>query len=134
VEASHEAGKLAITHAPSCADYSRAETARADIPCHVPLDKPIDAASGTKLTLAKLHVVPTLIMMQSIVNNTGQPYSYYTLNAEISVTNMYNGRVPILAGSDANLSPYVPANPPFGLSLHEELELLVAAGVSSQCD
>jgi hypothetical protein len=86
------------------------------------------------LTLAKLHVVPTLIMMQSIVNNTGQPYNYYTLSAEISVMNMYNGRVPILAGSDANLSPYVPANPPFGLSLHEELELLVAAGVSSQCD
>jgi imidazolonepropionase-like amidohydrolase len=43
VQASHEAGKLVITHAPSYADYSQAEKARADIPCHVPLDKPIDA-------------------------------------------------------------------------------------------
>ena len=42
---------------------------------------------------------------------------------------MYNGGVPVLAGYDANLFPYVPANPPFGLSLHEELELLVAASV-----
>lgn len=69
-------------------------------------------------------------MMQSIVNNTGQPYTHCSVNAAESVTNMYKGGVPIPVGSDANLSPYVPANPPFGLSLHEELELLVAAGVS----
>ena len=35
-----------------------------------------------------------------------------------------------MVGTDANLSPYVPANPPFGMSFHEELQLLVAAGVS----
>jgi hypothetical protein len=130
VQASHAAGKLVITHAPSYADYSQAEMAGADLPCHVPLDKPLDAISVGKLTSAKTRVTPTLIMMQSVVNNTCQPYSHYTVNAEGSVTNIYNGGVPILVGSDANISPYVPANPPFGVSLHEELELLVAAGVS----
>jgi imidazolonepropionase-like amidohydrolase len=121
---------LVITHAPSYADYSQAEAAGADLPCHAPLDKPLDTVSVSKLTSARTHVTPTLFMMQSIVNNTGQPHSYYTVNAAGSVTSMYNGGVPILVGSDANLSPYVPANPPFGVSLHEELALLVAAGVS----
>jgi imidazolonepropionase-like amidohydrolase len=130
VQASHAAGKLVITHAPSYADYSQAEAAGADLPCHAPLDKPLDTVSVSKLTSARTHVTPTLFMMQSIVNNTGQPHSYYTVNAAGSVTSMYNGGVPILVGSDANLSPYVPANPPFGVSLHEELALLVAAGVS----
>ena len=43
---------------------------------------------------------------------------------------MYQAGVPILVGTDANLSPYVPANPPFGSSLHQELQLLVQAGLS----
>ncbi|KAL2836400.1 hypothetical protein BJY01DRAFT_251982 [Aspergillus pseudoustus] len=71
-----------------------------------------------------------LIIMQSIVKNTGAPSAAYTFNAHVSVANMYNARVPILVGSDANLNPHVPANPPFGLSLHEELQPLVQAGVS----
>jgi imidazolonepropionase-like amidohydrolase len=70
-------------------------------------------------------------MMQSIVNNTGIPYVAYTSAAQASVTNMYNGGVPILAGSDANTAPFAPANPPFGESLHEELQLLVAAGLTN---
>jgi imidazolonepropionase-like amidohydrolase len=124
VEAAHAAGKQVITHAPSYADYSQAEAAGADLPCHGPLDNPLDTASVSKLTSARVHVTPTLIMMQSIVNNTGQPYTHYSVNAAGSVTNMNKGGVLVLVGSDANLSPYIPANPPFGL------ELLVAAGVS----
>jgi imidazolonepropionase-like amidohydrolase len=34
-----------------------------------------------------------------------------------------------LAGTDANASPGVPVHPPFGRSLHDELELLVQAGL-----
>ena len=131
VNAAHEAGKLVITHAPSYADYSQAEVSGADIPCHAPLDAPIDAASIANLTNGHRRVVvPTLIMMQSIVNNTHLPFSLYTANAEASVTNMYKAGVPICVGTDANLSPYTPANPPFGISMHEELQLLVQAGLS----
>jgi hypothetical protein len=66
----------------------------------------------------------------SIVNNTGAPYFRYTNNAEASVTKMYKAGVPILVGTDANTSPFLPANPPFGLSYHEELALLIAGGLS----
>ena len=130
VDAAHAAGKQVITHATTYGAYSTAENAKADFPCHVPLDKAIDAASVSNLRGNKQIIVPTLIMMQSIVNNTHAPYDAYTYNAEGSVTNMYKGNVPVLAGTDANTNPYVPANPPFGISLHQELQLLVQAGVS----
>jgi imidazolonepropionase-like amidohydrolase len=38
--------------------------------------------------------------------------------------------VPILAGTDATETPAAPASPPFGTSLHDELELLVEAGLT----
>ncbi len=132
VQAAQSAGKLVITHAPLYYDYQEASQAGVEIPTHAPLDKPVDAAIIANFTANRYFrgAVPTLIMMQSITNNTGQSYSHYTLNAEGSVTNMIKAGVPMIAGSDANLSPYVPANPPFGLSMHEELELLVAAGLT----
>jgi hypothetical protein len=74
VEAAHAAGNQVITYAPSYADYSQAEAAGADLPSHVPLDNPLDTASVSTLASARVHVTPTLIMMQSIVNNTGQQH------------------------------------------------------------
>jgi imidazolonepropionase-like amidohydrolase len=41
------------------------------------------------------------------------------------------GGVPILGGADANQAPSAPASPPYGTSLHQELELLVDAGMSA---
>ena len=131
VQAAHAENKLTISHAPTYQDYSTAEAALVDIPCHVPLDAPLDAASVGRLLDYKAVSTPTLIMMQSIVNNTGLPYTHFTNNAEASVTNMYKAGVPILLGTDANTSPYVPANPPFGLSVHEEFALLVQAGLNA---
>jgi len=130
VEAAREAGMRVISHATTFADYSVAEGAGVDIPCHVPLDAPINISSIASLISNKSTVVPTLIMMQSIANNTDAPPIVYTSAAEASVSNMHNGGVPILVGTDANTSPFLPANPPFGSSIHDELELLVAAGLS----
>jgi hypothetical protein len=41
---------------------------------------------------------------------------------------MHEAGVPILAGTDANMQPGVPANVMHGESMHHELELLVDAG------
>ncbi|CAM1508025.1 Fc.00g048730.m01.CDS01 [Cosmosporella sp. VM-42] len=130
VDTAHQRGKLVVAHATTQALYTTAEDAGVDIPCHIPLDKPIDSAFVTKYQNKLHYVVPTLIMMQSIVNNTGAPPQSYTVAAQGSVKNLYNANISIVAGSDANTAPFVPANPPFGESLHEELELLVRAGLS----
>ena len=128
--AAHSFNRLVISHAPTNADYDQAEASDVDIPTHAPLDQPLNASQISNLVTNGRHVVPTLIMMQSIVNNTHQPFSNYVLNAEGSVTEMIKAGVPIVVGSDSNLSPYVPANPPFGISLHHELQLLVQAGLT----
>ncbi|BCS23924.1 amidohydrolase family protein [Aspergillus puulaauensis] len=130
VNAAHQNDKLVITHATTYDAYDTAEEAGVDIVCHAPLDDPLDASSIENLIQSEITAVPTLIMMQSIVNNTGAPLDVYTQVVEASVTNMQNAGVPILVGSDSNTAPFVPANPPFGVSLHDELELLVAAGLS----
>lgn len=130
VDAAHEAGKLVIAHSASYDQFTLVVAAKPDIPTHVPLDKALDAGSVAKLVANKQVSVPTLIMMQSITNNTQMPYAAYTQNAEGSVTSMHEAGVPILVGTDANTNPSVPANPPFGASFHQELQLLVQAGLS----
>jgi len=47
-----------------------------------------------------------------------------------SVARLHAAGMPILAGTDANAAPGPLASPAFGESLHRELELLVAAGLS----
>ncbi len=130
VDTAHEFNRLVISHAPTNADYSQAEASGVDIPTHAPLDQPLNSSQISSLVTNGRRVVPTLIMMQSIVNNTHQPFSNYVVNAEGSVTEMIRAGVPIIVGTDSNLSPYVPANPPFGISLHHELQLLVQAGLT----
>jgi imidazolonepropionase-like amidohydrolase len=76
-------------------------------------------------------VVPTLTMMEAIVERMGAvaPVSYDVARA--TVGDWYRAGVPILAGTDANQSATAPASPPYGSSLHRELELLVDAGLSA---
>ena len=44
---------------------------------------------------------------------------------------MYKAGVVILAGTDANVAEHSPASVPHGESIHQELELLVDAGLST---
>ena len=52
-------------------------------------------------------------------------------NASSSVKNVYQSGIPILAGTDANAVPAPIPHPAFGESMHDELELLVQAGLST---
>jgi imidazolonepropionase-like amidohydrolase len=56
------------------------------------------------------------------------PVSYAV--ARSAVGDWYRAGITILAGTDANQVPSAPASPPYGTSLHHELELLVGAGLS----
>lgn len=52
-------------------------------------------------------------------------------NARLSVAALHRAGVPILAGTDAHEEPTSPFDVKHGASLHRELELLVAAGLSN---
>jgi len=130
VVAAHEHNKLVIAHASAFAPFHMAQEAGVDIVTHVPLDKPLDSAAVARMTAENRVVVPTLTMMEGIINRLhpkGRDYAH----GRTSVAAMYHAGVPILAGIDANTAPGVPANVPHGESLHHELELLVDAGLSN---
>jgi imidazolonepropionase-like amidohydrolase len=124
-EAAHEAGLLVVAHAANTGAYTMALDAGVDVVTHAPLGPPI---AGEDVARAKV-VVPTLTMMKGIASGIGQPRLYE--GAKTSVTRLHRAGVPILAGTDANAAPGSPSPVEHGASLHEELELLVDAGLST---
>ncbi|MCJ1250381.1 hypothetical protein MMC30_007608 [Trapelia coarctata] len=129
VAAAHNYGKKVISHAPSYSDISIAEAGGVDIITHVPLDKALDAVSIANIVAAGRVAVPTLTMMQSIANAEHLPSAAYS-HSNDSVAAMYRSGIPIMTGTDANDAPMI-AHPAFGESLHDEMELMVAAGMSN---
>lgn len=132
VAASHTRGLKVVAHASRHDAVDMAQRAGVDILTHAPLDRPIEAAQAAELTAAGAVIVPTLTMMQGIVARVaaaGGPGPSYA-PARASVAALHAAGMPILAGTDANATPAAPASPAFGTSLHDELELLVDAGLT----
>jgi imidazolonepropionase-like amidohydrolase len=94
------------------------------------MDKSIDADFCHSMLAQGTIAVPTLTMMEGVVNNTKRPGRSYAA-ARDSVKALHEAGVPILAGTDSNMQPGIPANVPHGESMHHELELLVDAGLSN---
>lgn len=114
-----------------------AQEAQADVITHAPLDAALGKAAVARMRADGRIIVPTLTMMEAIVANmrraagpagSGGP-SYEAARGTVAA--LHRAGVPVLAGSDANMTAGVPASPPFGDSLHHELELLVDAGLST---
>lgn len=133
VAAAHAHHLTVVAHASRSDAVEMAQRAGVDILTHAPLDRPIDAAQAAELAAAGTVIVPTLTMMQGIVENlaakgiAGPAYE----PARASVAALHAAGMPIIAGTDANATPAAPASPVFGESLHDELALLVAAGLTN---
>ncbi|KAK0107461.1 hypothetical protein ONS96_003274 [Cadophora gregata f. sp. sojae] len=128
VNAAHREGLQVIGHATTKALYAQAARTGIDIITHAPVDQALDTAVLNNIITNKTKIVPTLLMMQSTINNTGAPFFLYTSNVAGSTKALLDNGIQIAAGTDSNDNAYVPANPPFGESLHEELALMVGAG------
>ncbi|MCJ1287499.1 hypothetical protein MMC26_006851 [Xylographa opegraphella] len=130
VEASHGGGKLCFAHAAKNIAYKMAQDADADILTHVPLDIALGADDAERMIDEHRIAVPTLTMMEAMVKNFPRPGLNYE-PARASVTALYEGGVHILAGTDANTFEGSACPVQHGESLHRELELLVAAGLTN---
>ena len=141
VAASHRLGKLTVAHAVSTAALDMALRAGVDMITHVPLDRALTASTAARIFAQKCVMIPTLTMMKGIVDRVAaaaasQPEGVpaagpsYEL-ARDSVAELHRAGVPILAGTDANAGPGIPFSPRHGESLHDELELLIEAGLST---
>ena len=130
VTAAYKHSKLTIAHTSTSAAFAMAQAAKVDIVTHVPLDIAL-SDKAIELMLADHRIaIPTLTMMKAVVTGGKKPGADYAHSHE-SVSAMYRAGVPILAGTDANEAPGVPATVRYGESIHEELELLVDAGLSN---
>jgi hypothetical protein len=109
-----------------------AQIAEVDVLTHVPLNTNFDGADIKSMFSTSRIAVPTLIMMKGNAKNLSgiRPGIDYA-NAHANVGAMYRAGIPILAGTDSNRAPGVPAMVPQGESLHDELKLLVDGGLST---
>ncbi|KAK4945460.1 hypothetical protein LTR10_015356 [Elasticomyces elasticus] len=128
-QASHENNKRVICHIGTYDGAVQAMAAGADMIHHSTLDKPITADIAYEILLKQQVSVPTLAIMKAIL--TIKPQVSYR-SAQETVTLLHQAGVPILAGTDANLQQGVLVEVPFGSSLHEELGLLSAAGMTNR--
>lgn len=136
--AARDFGKLSIAHATTRKGQQTAQEAKVDFITHTPLDEAIDEAFAKKMVDENRCAIPTLIMMKMTAEGKGDmnraPGTEAKKNfsmASNSVKIMHDAGVPILAGDDHNTKWFTPAKPDLGNCMHQELKLLVDAGLST---
>lgn len=133
VQAAHAVGLQTIAHASSTAAFQLGIDGGVDILTHVPLNGPVTSQMTAAMTNGSIRAIPTLTMMKGTATAVGLPDSgdgpgYQ--NASASVAAMKTAGLMIAAGTDANKAPFVPFSPVLGESMHDELQLLVDAGLT----
>lgn len=157
VSEAHRHGKIVVAHASALHPFHMAQDARADVITHAPCDAALDDAASQRMARDNQISVPTLVMMKAITaplsargifallqhpttvfrvvkaiqrKQHASPGKANYENARASVAALHRAGVPILAGSDAHVEPTSPVSVRHGEALHQELELLVEAGLS----
>ncbi|MFJ5774622.1 amidohydrolase family protein [Streptomyces sp. NPDC093094] len=129
VEAARAAGLRVVAHTSHTGAVELAVRAGVDVLTHAPLDADLDPGLVRAITDAGCVLVPTLTMMRGTAHNLDVPALSYE-HARNAVTALHRAGATVVAGTDANNAPGVPAAVPHGSSLHDELGLLVEAGPS----
>jgi imidazolonepropionase-like amidohydrolase len=129
VEAAHDAGRLVVAHASHTGAVATAQAAGVDVLTHAPLNAPLGQPAVADAVASRRTSVPTLVMMEGVAANAPVPGLDYR-HARDSVAALHRAGVPVVLGTDANQAVGVPANVPYGVSAHRELELLVEAGLT----
>jgi imidazolonepropionase-like amidohydrolase len=126
----HQKNMKAAVHAVSVAAVRLAVDAGADILIHIPLGEEFPEDLAKQIAERNIAVMPTLIMMKAFADSPFYGYKKsdyeYARNA---VESLHSHGVPILAGTDANDTFFVP-NVKYGSSLHKEMMLLTEAGLT----
>ena len=131
VRQAHARGKKVAAHAVAVSMARMAVEAGVDILIHVPMTEAFPAELAEQMAKQGTAIVPTLTMMKAFAQDPRfahyKPEHYP--NAEAAVGLLHSLGVPILAGTDASDAPFVPKIR-HGSALHQELELLVQAGLT----
>lgn len=129
IAAAHAHRLQVIVHAAQPGPFATALRSGADVITHIPIGKPLSGDDVRSMAAGGQISVPTLTMMEGTAAAFGHPEAFGASLASVGA--LHRAGVPVLAGTDANTQPGVPFQVPHGESLHHELELLVAAGLST---
>ncbi|WP_353647421.1 amidohydrolase family protein [Nakamurella sp. A5-74] len=133
VDAAHAGGRRVVMHTTTVDTVRIAVTAGADVFTHSPLAGAPDAELVQQIVDADTVAVPTLSMMKALADHWPfpvRPPEVAFENALAWVGALHRAGVSIVAGTDANADPATPARVPHGESLHDELALMVEAGLT----
>lgn len=135
VKAAHDQHKKVVAHVVSTASYLTALSLGVDVLTHIPFMMPMPIEVPTKMAAQHTVAVPTMISMKAIVDsvkavNPQSPFDFKYVND--AVATMHRAGVTILAGTDSNTGDATtPFTTPYGISMHQELQLFVNAGLST---
>ena len=134
VKAAHQAGLKVIAHVTTLVALMNAANAGVDILTHAPVDADVDDDLARSLATRGIVSVPTLTMMRAVASRAERLPTHGTAisydHARVTVSVFHRAGLTILAGTDANAAPASPAPIQHGEALHDELGLLVEAGLS----
>lgn len=131
VEAAHHHNKLVIAHVTSIDNVQIAIDAGVDVLTHTPF-APLPESLVKDIAEKEVIIIPTIAMMKG-VKNVMVPDDPSIDHVLTTVQNANKAGIPVIVGTDANtVEPGSPS--PFGvehgLGFHEELELMVEAGLT----
>jgi imidazolonepropionase-like amidohydrolase len=133
VRCAHDRNLRVYAHVTTTPAVQLAADASVDILTHIPIDAPLDDTLVAAIAARGLLSVPTLVMMRGVADlphmpthRQGADFRY----AQASVAKLHRAGIPVLVGTDSSSSPGSPFQVAHGASLHDELELLVAAGLT----
>ena len=133
VKAAHRFNKRVFAHVTTPDAFKIAIDAGVDVLAHVPLGASLSDSLVEAIAEKGLITVPTMVMMKGIAQNFSHMPTHPVVdyhNIEITVEAFNKAGIPIVAGTDSNDEPGSFCIVKHGESLHEELELLVGAGMS----
>jgi len=127
-------GSTSVAHAAAHLAFVLAVAARVDIVRHIPLERPLDEETAARMNDAGTVAIPTLTMMRAVAMLPQDAPAYRPgrspAHAVESVRALHAAGVRILAGTDAKTAPDTILNVAPGRTLHDELALLVDAGLT----
>ncbi|MBM6403787.1 amidohydrolase family protein [Phycicoccus sp. CSK15P-2] len=129
VHAAHTAGLLVVAHSVTTGAFDVAIAAGVDVSTHAPLDAVLDDRTVQRMVEAGMVSVPTLTMMRGTAERYAAAGLRYE-HARATVAKLHAAGIPLLVGTDSNSAPATPFAPRHGESLHDEMQLLLEAGLS----
>ncbi len=127
VKAAHKNNLKVVSHVTLNTSIGLCIETDVDVITHLPLTQVIDKNFADEVAGKGIVSVPTLIMMQCFAKNAAPGTKMNYKNAHDSFAVLNSAGVTIFGGTDAN-SSVCPVE--FGKSLHEELKLMVDAGMT----